>query len=161
MDERGNNTNDDVIIAVPDTGAARTAEQLARIGVLVGGQRTELFVRRGDGMELRVAWSAPGHESATDPWTDPIPFSWFPWSLGNIRPANHVFVRNAAALPLQPTGDSRVQDLGMGSCLHLPLHEGIEAIGAVCVYWVDERDDWPDEQAGRLAELGRTALELA
>ncbi len=108
-------------------------------------------------MELFGWWASLGHETPP-PQGDPIPVEWFPWTLGNIRPANHVFVRNAALLPLRPDCDMIVRDLGMGSCLHLPLHDGFETVGAVCMYWSAERDDWPLETAHELADLGRDAL---
>jgi hypothetical protein len=46
----------------------------------------------------------------------------------------------------------------MGSSLYLPIHDGIGCIGAVCLYWSDERTDWPSDQADRLSEWARTCL---
>lgn len=139
-------------------GTPRLAESLARMGVLVGAQRVELFVSRPEGMQLAGWWAALGFEITPPSSGRALPHRWFPWSLGNLRPQNHVFVRNAADLPLRPRGRTSIGDLGMGSCLHLPLHDGVELIGAVCAYWCEARDDWPSRHAPQLTDLARDAL---
>lgn len=134
------------------------AEALARIGVAVGAQRTELYLHRGDGAELVGWWAALGCEVPPPSPQRAIPLAWFPWTLGNIRQATHVFVRNAGPLPLRPDSSWRIRDLRMGSSVHLPITESGLLIGAVCGYWADERDDWPAEQAESIGDLARDLL---
>jgi GAF domain-containing protein len=141
----------------------RTAETLARIGVTLDAQMVELFSRQGgrrdaDGMVLVGWWAALGHELAP-PAAEALSLEWFPWSLGNIRPARHVFVRNAGSLPIRPGLEVTVADLGMGSALHVPIrHDIARVIGAVCVYWASERDEWPASECDRVAALARDEL---
>jgi hypothetical protein len=139
-------------------GTPRLAESLARMGVLIDAQRVELFIARPTGMLLAGWWAALGHEVAPPASGRPLPHRWFPWSLGNLRPQNHVFVRNAAELPIRPSSRMTVGDLGMGSCLHLPLHDRVELIGAVWAFWEEARDDWPSERSPQLTDLARDAL---
>ncbi len=120
----------------------------ARIGTRLGAQRVDVFAA----VDRRVArlhrrWIALGHGSAafgTSPGdlAPTLPLWWFPWSLGNIRPEEYVFVRNAGPLPLEPGGGARIADLGMSSALHLPVTTGGVLIGAVCAYWAEERSSW-------------------
>ena len=154
------------VFDLPDEGiGATTSEELAlalaRIGAALEAQRVELFQRvhqdAGGVMALVGWWAALGHDD--DPVSDQaIPTSWFPWSLGNIRPASHVFVRNAAPLPFHPWSTMRLRDVGMGSALHLPLREDLTVDGALCVYWSEERDNWPTEAYERVFDLGRNLL---
>jgi hypothetical protein len=34
----------------------------------------------------------------------------------------------------------------------------MELLGALCVYWADERDDWPVDLSDRVHELARDTL---
>ena len=157
----------DFVFDLPDEGldgraGEHVALTLARIGSALEAQRVELY-RRGTEdaasvMELIGWWAALGHDS--DPVGDdqPIPATWFPWSLGNIRPASHVFVRNAAPLPFHPWSTVRLRDLGMGSALHLPLRHELTVDGALCAYWADERENWPSDSFDQIFELGRDLL---
>jgi GAF domain-containing protein len=135
------------------------AEGLARVGVAVGAQRTELYQHLDDRAELVGWWAALGFEVPPPSEAAPIPLNWFPWTLGNIRQAHHVFVRNAGPLPLCPGSADRIRDLRMGSSLHLPITASGTALGAICAYWSHERDDWDADQAETLAQLGRDLLE--
>jgi hypothetical protein len=136
----------------------QTSEGLARIAAAVEAQRAEIYTRSGDAVRLTGWWAALGHEVEPPDADRPVDPEWFPWTLGNIRQARHVFVRNAGPLPLRPDHEHRIRDLGMGSALYLPVLDGLGCIGAVCVYWVLERDTWPSEQAGRLTDLARDTL---
>lgn len=136
------------------------AEGLARIGVAIGAQRTELYQHSADLTELVGWWAALGFEVPPPAASEPIPLSWFPWTLGNIRQARHVFVRNAGPLPLRPQSPDRIHSLRMGSSLHLPVTVRGVAVGAVCAYWAQEREDWPAEQSGNLATLARELLDV-
>src|ERR1700759_3041366 len=71
------------------------AEGLARIGVALGAQRTELYEHTEGRAELVGWWAALGFEVSPPNSGRAVPLSWFPWTLGNIRQAQHVFVRNA------------------------------------------------------------------
>jgi hypothetical protein len=146
-----------------EAGGDRLAESLARIGVLLDCHRVELF-RQIDGSYQVVGWwTALGH-AAPEHGLEPVslPAGWFPWNLGNVRPTESLFVRNAGSLPTRPSGGGRIRQLGMGSSLCLPLSDGPggvdEALGALCVYWADERAEWPDDLAEAAKDLGRDAL---
>jgi hypothetical protein len=136
------------------------AEGLARIGVAIGAQRTELYQHRSDRAELVGWWASLGFEVPPPAASEPIPLNWFPWTLGNIRQAHHVFVRNAGPLRLRPGSSDRIETLRMGSSLHLPVTVRGVALGAVCAYWANERDDWPAEQSEALADLARELLDV-
>jgi hypothetical protein len=142
-----------------DLDRSPIAEGLARIGVAVGAQRTELYRHSTDGAVLIGWWAALGFEVPPPGSAVAIPLNWFPWTLGNIRQAHHVFVRNAGPLPLCPGSSERIRDLRLGSSLHLPITAHGVGLGAVCAYWASERDDWPSVQAEGLAEIGRNLLE--
>jgi hypothetical protein len=165
----GSNLRDNTsefVFDLPDAGIGTTSDEqlaltLARIGAALEAQRVELFERHhrdgGGVMELVGWWAAMGQdEDAVS--RQPIPTSWFPWSLGNIRPASHVFVRNAAPLPFHPWSTVRLRDVGIGSALHLPLRHELTVDGAICAYWADERDNWPTDAYDRVFELGRDLL---
>ena len=141
-----------------DNRRNRMDEALARMAVAVGAQRAEVYRRDDRGVRLAGSWVALGHEAEARGAGQLMPVDWFPWTLGNIQHARHVFVQNAGPLPVRPDGADRIGDLGMGSSLYLPIHDGLGCIGAVCLYWADERLDWPSDQADRLCELARTFL---
>ena len=119
-------------------------ERLARIGSRLEAQRVELFsIIANRSATLVHHWSAPGFvDERPEPGELEVPLEWFPWSLGNVRPAEYMFVRNAGSLPSTTTGSS-ISQLGMSSVLHLPLTFGSSWLGALCVYWSDERSLWP------------------
>jgi hypothetical protein len=158
MTAGGPKNSPDPVLGATRAGAPHLAESLARIGVMLDAQRTELFRHVSAGMDLTGWWAAQGFEIDAFEDTPPMPTSWFPWSLGNIRPMSHVFVCNAGPLSLRPASSARVRDIGMGSALHLPLHNGTEVIGAVCVYWADEQDDWRIERCQSVVDIARDAL---
>lgn len=143
----------DISVARPSTHAV---EALARIGARLGAQRVELYRVIDDEAERLAAWQAPvGEPGEAVPMR--LAISWFPWSLGNVRAAEHLFVRNAGELPLHPDGSAQLRDLGMGSALHLPLRRAGALVGAVCAYWRNERDAWDCDAARPVDEL---ALDL-
>lgn len=153
----------EVLGTTADAGSDRLAESLARIGVLLGVQRVELFRRDDDIYSLVGWWTALGHEPSDDVvGPQPLRSNWFPWSLGNVRPTESLFVRNGGSLPTRPGGGRRVRDLGMAATLCLPLSDGptdlSEHLGALCLYWADEQTDWPRDQGNRATDLGRDAL---
>jgi len=121
-------------------------ERLARIGSRLEAQRVELFaIVDNRSASLVHHWAALGFaEFEPSDVASDVALEWFPWSLGNVRPAEYMFVRNAGSLPSSTDGSSIAQ-LGMSSVLHLPLTFGSNWLGALCVYWSDERSSWPLE----------------
>jgi GAF domain-containing protein len=108
-----------------------------------------------DDRALEVA-SRPSHQDAQD-CLAPVPLSWFPWGLAPVNPRRFVLVSDAAALPSSPHG-ARLGDLGIVSCLHLPILERQRAVGALHLYWHQTRLDWDDERGRLLRLLGRFLL---
>lgn len=158
-------TNDghEVLGTTTTGGADRLAESLARIGVLLGVQRVELFRREHSVYSLVGYWTAIGHEPPPDVVvSSPVRPEWFPWSLGNVRPTESLFVRNGGSLPTRPGGGRRVRDYGMTSALCLPLTDGptdeSQHLGGLCVYWAEEQTAWPREHGDKALDLGRDAL---
>ncbi len=139
---------------------ART-ERLTRAAVVVEADRAELYEIDGNQAHLRCWWAAPGHLVVDPEPAGELPATWFPWSLGNLRRANHVFVQNAGPLPLNPERPDSIADLVMASALYVPLHDGPEVVGGLCLYWANERASWPMSRLGRLARLARDTLEAA
>jgi len=157
----------EILGTTTEAGGDRLAESLARIGVLLDCHRVELFRQIEGSYQLAGWWTAIGHAVGHDEIEhnlEPVslPASWFPWNLGNVRPTESLFVRNAGSLPTRPSGGGRIRQLGMGSSLCLPLTDGPGevdgALGALCVYWADERAEWPDDLADESKDLGRDAL---
>lgn len=152
-----------------DVDGHTVAEQLARIGVLLGAQRVEIYERSStltvaldDDVEYRLGgwWAASLTDTA--PLFDPdhaVPARWFPWSMGNLRPTEYVLVENAGALPIHPSSTQTLGDLGMCSSLHVPVR-GLrgELFGAACVYWSTPTSTWPEEVTPQVSELARSTL---
>lgn len=125
------------------------SESPARIGGRLGAQRVEIFAfDESASATLVQAWSALGFKTVTPPTR--VPLAWFPWSLGNVRPREYLFVRNAGSLPYGPDTGMTMAELGMASVLHLPVStSGADGrvLGAACAYWSSEREDWsPDDR---------------
>lgn len=136
-------------------------ENLARIGVAVSAQNVELYSippENGDA-NLVANWSSFDHPlppiSAED---KSVPLAWFPWSLGNVRPDEYLFVRNAATLPVASAGAGTIGDRGMSSVLHVPLTVNQSVRGGLCVYWADEREAWDANALHQLCEWSTRAL---
>lgn len=136
----------------------------ARIGHRLAAQRVEIFSLVGDAdtATLVGAWSAFACKTVTPPTR--VPLTWFPWSLGNVRAREYLFVCNAGSLPYGPSGSTTVSDLGMASVLHLPV--SIDAprgrvTGAACAYWSSERVDWPSESRELVCSWAAEVLSAA
>ena len=121
------------------------AEVAARVAARLDAQIVELYaIRDGSAVDPIARWTAPG---VTTPASESVALTWFPWSLGNVRPQHYLFVRNAGALPSRPEHGGTIGELGISSALHLPIQSRPSAtIGAVCAYWVDERSSWDDDE---------------
>jgi GAF domain-containing protein len=99
--------------------------------------------------------SAPGASPAE------LPLDWFPWGLAPVSPQRFLFVEQAAPLPVDPTGSTTLGDLQVSSCLHLPILERQQLIGALQLYWTEPRLVWDDDQGRILRSLGRFLLRCA
>lgn len=144
-------------------GASRLAESLARIGVTLTAQRVELFrTDSPETVELAGWWTALGMNPSIDlAMCQPVEISWFPWSLGCIRPSEYVLVPNAGTLPLSPKSKRTIADIGMATVLHLPLFVAagdIEPLGALCCYWATEISGIDQTALDRAFDMGRDAL---
>lgn len=134
-----------------------TAEVAARIGARLGAQRVDLF-GFADGVRARLTerWCAPG---ASTVGPAELPLGWFPWSLGNIRPEEYMFIRNAGALSIAPGDRRTIADLAMRSVVHLPVVDSpANVIGAVCAYWSDEPASWDSSVREPVCSWARDAL---
>ena len=133
-------------------------ETLARIGACLGAQRVELYRRSAAHVRLDSWWAVAAHLVVSPEVVDPIAVNWFPWTLGNLRQARHVFVRNAGELRLRPGQTATIADLQMRSALHLVVHNGTRNVGALCAYWANERVAWRDELADPVSDLALDVL---
>ncbi len=88
----------------------------------------------------------------------PVPVDWFPWGLAPVQPDRYLMVDDAAGLPLDPDGRVLLGDLGVRSCLHLPLRERDTTVGALQVFWNEPRLVWDDSRGGPLRTLGQFLL---
>jgi GAF domain-containing protein len=87
-----------------------------------------------------------------------VPQSWFPWGLAPVNPRRFVLVSDATMLPASPSGTRSLGDLGIASCLHLPILERQRPVGAMHLYWREPRLEWDDERGRLLRLLGRFLL---
>ena len=119
----------------------RAAEAAARIGVRLGADLVELYRVEDVRAELSAHWSRTTGSAVCAGRS--VPLAWFPWSLGNIRPDEYMFVRHGGALEVDPDERRTIADLGMTSVVHLPLVSAPTVVtGAVCAYWSDELSSW-------------------
>lgn len=103
-----------------------------------------------------------GHRPALDSdRTVTVPKNWFPWGLAPMNPKRFMFIEDAGLLTATPDGAVTLADLGIESCLHLPLLERDSPIGYLQVYWPETRLVWDDNMGRILRTLGRFLLESA
>lgn len=141
------------------TRSRRAAEVAARIGVRLSAQRVEIYGFVDDHAELVARWGQAN--GAVMCAGSSVPLAWFPWSLGNIRPEEYMFIRNAGALALGPGDDRTIADLGMASVVHLPVVSApAVAVGAICAYWSDERSSWDSSSREVLCSWAFDALSI-
>lgn len=134
------------------------AEVSSRIGTRLDAQRVEIYrFVDGTAAHLVARWS-PGVPPRSTAGAPRLPLVWFPWSLGNIRPEEYVFIRNAGALPVSPSDDRTIADLGMSSVVMMPVvNRPGNPVGAVCAYWSDERSSWDVSSREPVCSLVRDA----
>lgn len=89
---------------------------------------------------------------------EPVPDSWFPWGLAAMNPERFIFVENAELLPSGPHSEQTLGDLGIQSCLHLPILERSRPLGFLQVFWPETRLVWDDDTGQILRSLGRFLL---
>ena len=141
-------------------GGERVLELLARIGSRLGCSRVELYaVVDEQHAALASCWSPGARNDQRAGSTDPIDLQWFPWSLGNIKPNEYVFVRNAGTLPSRPGSDGIAPDLAMASALYLPIAAEGRLRGAIAAYWPTERTEWAASDRDTLREWANDALD--
>ena len=138
----------------------RVLEVLARIGDRLGSSRVELYaVVDEQHAALASCWSPGDRSIQPAASTDPIDLQWFPWSLGNIKPNEYVFVRNAGTLPSRPGSEGIAPDMAMASALYLPIAAEGRLRGAIAAYWPTERTDWASSDRDTLREWALDALD--
>ena len=144
------------------TGQRDSVELSARIGARLGAQRVELYqFADPESARLHHRWSALGHSTLAARSVEPgetVPMAWFPWSLGNIRPEEYLFIRNAGALPAVHNGYGTIADSAMSSALLLPVIGQFGPVGAVCAYWSVERSSWASEGRELVCSWARDVL---
>lgn len=136
----------------------RAVEIASRIGVRLSAQRVELYEFDDSSHAELVARWVPGPVSIIEA-TTPVPLTWFPWSLGNIRPEEYLFVRNAGALPLSAGDPRTISDLAMASVVHIPVMAiSSLPIGSVCAYWSEEQSSWDCDARRAVCDWALDAL---
>lgn len=102
---------------------------------------------------------APDPSEPTD--SGPLDPGWFPWGLAPVNPRRFLLVGDARALPVAPQSAVTFGQLGIRSCLHLPVLERQHPIGALQLAWSSPRTDWDDRLGRLLRILGRLLLSRA
>lgn len=114
-----------------------------------------LYAAQGDRVVTVCRRPAPGEDERHG--TD-LPLGWFPWGLGPVNPRRFIFVEQAGALPAAPGDRRTLGDLQVSSCLHLPILERQQPIGALHLFWTEPRLVWDDDCGRILRSLGRFLL---
>jgi len=135
-----------------------TRDLLARIGGALDADVVVLHRHADSSVTTVASWRRVASLRLLE---EPVPANWFPWNLGNLHAAEHVFVRNAGRLRPHPGSAETLGDLGAGSAVHLAVRAGTHTLGGVCAYWSAERERWDHADAAAITELARRALELS
>lgn len=153
-------------ITTRSSGSTALEEACARTGDALDAQRVELYAVYDAGRDtvdpagravLAHRWSTTSLAAAGGPTE--LPFTWFPWSLGNVRPEEYLFVRNAGALPIAPRSSATLSTIGVASVLHLPVVSApTMLVGAVSVYWSSGRSSWSSDRRGDVCSWALDAL---
>lgn len=114
---------------------------------------------RCDGVRVVAVHGRPTDVVGDDgPIAAVVPASWFPWGLAPVRPDRFLLVDDARLLRTSPDDGPTLADVGVRSCLHLPLLERGEPVGALHVFWSEPRLAWDDDRGRLLRSLGRFLL---
>ena len=105
---------------------------------------------------VRSRRTRPGGVCAPVP--DSVDTGWFPWGLAPLAADRFVLIDDARALPADPDGARTLGELGVRSCLHLPLRQRGRTVGALQVFWSEPRLAWDDDRGRLLRTLGRFLL---
>lgn len=132
-----------------DHGVSLAAEHSGADGVV-------LF--RYDGEAVRVVRRL---RSVWTPRPEELPANWFPWSLGSMSPNRFLFVADCRSLPIGPGSSPLLGDIGVHSCVHLPILERSHTAGAMQLFWKDPLGAWDDAVGPALRNLGRFLLNRA
>lgn len=95
---------------------------------------------------------------ATTPRPDVVAAAWFPWGLGPVNPTRFLLVQDAESLPTGPGRAPTLGELGIRSCLHLPLLDRQHPIGSLQLFWREPRLVWDDDAGRVLRSLGQYLL---
>ncbi|HMX64131.1 MAG TPA: GAF domain-containing protein, partial [Microthrixaceae bacterium] len=91
-------------------------------------------------------------------FADAVDTGWFPWGLAPLAADRFVLIDYARALPADHDGARTLGELGVRSCLHLPLRQRGRTVGALQVFWSEPRLAWDDDRGRLLRTLGRFLL---
>ena len=86
------------------------------------------------------------------------PADWFPWGLAPLNAKRFVLVSDATHLASAPDGPT-FGELGVASCVHLPILERQRTVGAIQLFWCEPRLAWDDDRGRLLRVLGRFLLD--
>lgn len=92
------------------------------------------------------------------------PSDWFPWGLSQVRPSRFLFIEDAGALAVYPRPDTgystmyRLEEFGIATCLHLPLNEREQPVGALQIFWSSPQQEWDDDLGRLLRTIGHYLL---
>ena len=87
--------------------------------------------------------------------------NWFPWGLHTTQPQRFLLVQQAEMLPADPRTSQTLGERGVRSCVHLPIVERQQLLGALQLYWSTPRQTWDDSSGQILRSLGRLLLTIS
>ncbi|MFM7067986.1 MAG: GAF domain-containing protein [Actinomycetes bacterium] len=141
--------------ALAARAATSETNELLDAGIRLISQHTGAHgavLYRYDGERVRVVRRL---RSGWSPRPEELPIDWFPWSLGKMQPTRFLFVSDCRDLPVGPGESPALGDIGVHSCVHLPVLERTTAIGAVQLLWAEHQLAWDDHLGPTLRTLGR------
>lgn len=144
-----------------DGAATTTTNELLDRGVSLAAEHSGadgLVLFRNDGDSVRVVRRL---RSVWTPRPEELPASWFPWSLGSMSPNRFLFVADCRSLPIGPGSSPTLGDIGVHSCVHLPILERAHTVGAMQLFWKEPLGAWDDNVGPALRNLGRFLLARA
>jgi len=86
---------------------------------------------------------------------------WFPWGLHMAQPQRFLLVQQAEMLPADPITSQTLGELGVRSCVHLPIVQRQQLLGALQLFWSTPRQTWDDSNGQILRSLGRLLLTIS
>jgi GAF domain-containing protein len=101
--------------------------------------------------------TSPLSQAATETYSA----SWFPWGLHMAQPQRFLLVQQAEMLPAAPATSQTLGELGVRSCVHLPIVQRQQLLGALQLFWCTPRQTWEDSSGQILRSLGRLLLAIS